>query len=103
MQLGLQFQVKIDVVDTRHVQTATGVTFFRVQGKRVAIHKGFRDVSVMLIRLNKTEVSTFTIESLKVVKTKTCANNGIAVLEAGEVEGVVGIGLTFALNGPHEF
>jgi len=79
------------------------VALLGVQGEGVAVDERLGDVGVVLVRLTHSEVGSFAVEALQVVEAQAGAGNGVAALEAGEVEGVVGGGLALALDGPDEF
>ena len=66
------------VINARHIASARWLVFFWAQGKGVDIDTGVWGTSVVLVRLDKVKVSTFTLrEAILAVKLKLGSDNRV--------------------------
>jgi hypothetical protein len=73
-----QDELKSSVVNAREVATAAWLVFFGPQGKGINVDTSVRSLSVVLVRLDKVEVSAFTLrETILAVKLELSSDNGV--------------------------
>jgi len=82
-----QHQLKSGVINARKVARTRWLMFFRAKGKRIDVDTSVRVTSVVLVRLDKVEVSTFALrEAILPVKLELCGDHWI-LSPAVHVEG----------------